>query len=440
MPEAKLSTPVDPPLLAADATSGRWYVLGVLTFVYTINIADRVSLSTLVEPIKAEFALSDSAVGFLTGAALAIFYVSAGIPLATLADRWNRRNMVVAALFSWSLMTALCGMAQNMWQLLAARIGVGVGEAGGTPPSTAIIGDKFLPKDRAMALTIFTLGSPAGFWIGSSITGRIAESFGWRVPLLCLGALGIVGALIVWTTVREPQRGQLDSSKVDRTPIALPDTLRLLARRRSIVHLLMGSTMHALWGGALIWWTPAFLMRSHGMSIGEVGTTIGPMHLVGGTACILVTSWLMTRRTALDPRYKAGLMAGSTVVGTLASLVAFSATDTTVTIVMLWIFVTVHLVYFGPTIALLQNLVPPGMRAQTLAVFLFMINVGTLIIAPQLLGIMSDLFAATYGSESLRWALVMMTPGGIWSAYHFWAARKTLREDIALVVGHTEGG
>ena len=435
MREEKLSTPaglVDSSA-AQSVASNRWYVLGVLTLVYMLNIADRISISTLIEPIKAEFVLSDSAVGFLTGVALAIFYVAAGIPLATLADRSSRRNMVVVALFSWSVMTALCGMAQNFWQLLVARIGVGIGEAGGTPPSTSILSDKFRAKDRAMALTIFVLGVPAGYWIGTSVTGRIAEAFGWRGPLLALGIPGIVAALLVWTTVKEPKRGELDAIMVDRSPASLLQTLRFMRARRSIFHLTMAATTHAFWGGGLLWWAPAFLMRSHGMSIGEAGTALGPMHLIGGTACILVTSWLMTRRAAVDPRNIASLLAFSTVAGTVASLLGFAADDVTFAIATLWIFVTLGQLYFGPTIGLMQNLVPPGMRAQSLAVFLFTLNAANLILAPQIIGIVSDLLAGSYGGDSLRWALVMMTPVGLWSAYHFWAAKKSLREDYAFV-------
>jgi len=435
MGENKLSTLAGPAdsLGVSGVSRDRWYVLGVLTFVYMINIADRIAISTLIEPIKAEFALTDTAVGFLTGVALAIFYVGAGIPLASLADRYSRRNMVVAALFSWSVMTVVCGMAQNFWQLLAARIGVGVGEAGGTPPSASILADKFPAKDRAMALTIFVLGVPAGYWIGTSVTGRIADTFGWRAPLLALGIPGILAAILVWAIVKEPKRGQLDAMTIDRRPASLPQTLKFMRARNSIFHLLMATTLHAFWGGGMLWWAPAFLMRSHSMSIGEAGGALGPMHLIGGTACILFTSWLMTRRAAVDPRNIASLLALSTVAGTIASVLGFAVGDQSFAIAAMWVFVTLSQLYFGPTIGLMQNLVPPGMRAQSLAIFLFTLNVANLIVAPQLIGIASDLLAGTYGDESLRWALVMVTPVGMWSAYHFWAAKKNLREDCAFV-------
>src|ERR1700681_3261609 len=164
----------------AAAPRDRWYVLAVLTVVYALNIADRFSISTLIEPIRQELQLSDSGIAFLTGVALALFYVTVGIPIATLADRANRRNILAAALAIWSGMTALCGLAQNYWQLLLARFAVGIGEAGGTAPSTSILADKFPPARRPMALTIFALGCCLGAWLGSSVAGAAAAHNGWR--------------------------------------------------------------------------------------------------------------------------------------------------------------------------------------------------------------------------------------------------------------------
>ena len=195
------------PLNGPHVVRNRWYVLGVLTIVYALNIADRFSISTLIEPIRLEMRLSDSGVAFLTGVALAVFYVTVGIPIATLADRISRRNILVLALAVWSGMTAFCGLAQNYWQLLLARFGVGIGEAGGTPPSTSMLADTFPAARRPMALTIFALGACIGAWLGSSVAGSVAERYGWRAAFLVLGIPGVLWALIVWFTVREPRRG-----------------------------------------------------------------------------------------------------------------------------------------------------------------------------------------------------------------------------------------
>src|SRR5256886_2093720 len=281
--------------------SDRWYVLAVLTVVYALNIADRFSISTLIEPIRQELRLSDSGIAFLTGVALALFYVTVGIPIAALADRKSRRDILALALAIWSGMTALCGLAQNYWQLLLARFGVGIGEAGGTPPSTSMLADKFPPARRPMANTIFALGACLGAWLGSQVAGEVAERGGWRAAFLVLGIPGMLVALLVWLTVREPRRGQLDASAVGRRPSTLPATLRFIATQRSAIHLLLGGSVATFWSWGLMWWTPTFLQRSHHMTVGEAGQLLGPMHLIAGTAGTLLPARLVGGPPAPGP-------------------------------------------------------------------------------------------------------------------------------------------
>jgi predicted MFS family arabinose efflux permease len=428
-----LTASVPPDWIPGKLEPDRWYVLGVLTLVYALNIADRYSISTLIEPIKAELKLSDASVGFLTGVALALFYVTLGIPLATLADRANRRNIVAASLALWSLMTTVCGLTQTYWQLLLARIGVGVGEAGGTPPSTSIIADKFPAAQRPMAQTIFAIGASLGAWLGSSFAGQIADALGWRAALIALGMPGLALAILLWLTVKEPRRGTLDPPTVDPHPASFAQTLRFIPSQRALVHLLLGGTIFTFWSWGLIWWTPAFLARSHNMTVGQAGAALGPIHLFAGTATVLVTSWIMMRRKAADPSYVTRLVAIVTLATIVPSLLAYWIDRTDVAIAMLWIFVPVLYLYIGPTLGLLQNLVPAGMRAQIVAVFVFTANVANLVVAPQLIGLISDGLAASYGTEALRYALILITPTGLWAAYHYWTAARTIREDTARV-------
>src|ERR1700726_2782091 len=275
---------------APAAPRDRWYVLAVLTVVYALNIADRFSISTLIEPIRQELRLSDSGIAFLTGVALALFYVTVGIPIAALADRANRRNILTIALAIWSGMTALCGLAQNYWQLLLARFGVGIGEAGGPPPSTSMLADKFPPARRPMALTIFALGACLGAWLGTSVAGEAAERSGWRAAFLVLGIPGLVVAAIVGLTVREPSRGELDAPSTRPPRTTLAASLRFIATQRSAVHLLAGGSIATLWSWGLMWWTPTFLQRSHHMTVGQAGALLGPMHLIAGTAGTLLAA------------------------------------------------------------------------------------------------------------------------------------------------------
>ena len=292
---ARASSPFGPAL-------ERGYVLTILTIVYALNIADRFSISTLIEPIRLELRLSDSGVAFLTGVAVAMFYVTIGIPVAVCADRVNRRNILAVSLAVWSGMTALCGLAQNYWHLLFARFGVGIGEAGGTPPSTSILADKFPAERRPMALTVFALGACLGAWLGSSIAGDVAQRHGWRAAFLVLGLPGLFCAALVWFTVREPTRGILDNPGEPLRRASLGDTIRYVIEHRSAFHLLIGGSVATLWSWGLMWWTPTFLQRSHHMTVGQAGQLLGPMHLIAGTGGTLLASWLMSRRAAADPR------------------------------------------------------------------------------------------------------------------------------------------
>jgi predicted MFS family arabinose efflux permease len=417
----------------AAAPRDRWYVLAMLTAVYALNIADRFSISTLIEPIRAELRLSDSGTAFLTGGALAVFYVTVGIPLAALADRANRRNILVLALAAWSAMTALCGLAHNRLQLTLARFGVGIGEAGGTPPSTSILADKLPAERRPMALTIFALGACLGAWLGSAVAGTAAERGGWRAAFLVLGIPGVVLALILWLTVREPSRGQLDAGHPPLAPSTLAATLGFIARQRSAVHLLVGGSVATFWSWGLMWWTPAFLQRSHHLSVGEAGQLLGPMHLIAGTASTLLAGWLMAQRAAADPRYVTRLLGWVTALTTLPSLLLYWVVSERAAVALLWIFVPAVYFYIGPILGLLQNVVPAHMRATTCAILLFFANLANLLLAPQLIGALSDWFAAYFGAgtESLRWALLLLAPTGFWAAWHLWRSGRTIREDAA---------
>ncbi|HEY0768279.1 MAG TPA: MFS transporter [Steroidobacteraceae bacterium] len=438
-----LTRPTDPQLpsgtIPADRHTGaiaprdRWYVLAILTVVYALNIADRFSISTLIEPIRQELQLSDSGVAFLTGVALALFYVTVGIPIAALADRTNRRNILALALAIWSGMTAVCGLAQNYWQLMLARFGVGIGEAGGTPPSTSMLADKFPPARRPMALTIFALGACLGAWLGSSVAGAAAERGGWRAAFLVLGIPGVVVALIVRLTVREPRRGQLDAAARATQPSTLLATLRFVATQRSAIHLLVGGSVATFWSWGLMWWTPTFLQRSHHMTVGQAGQLLGPMHLIAGTAGTLLAGWLMGRRAAADPRYVTRLLGWVTAATTIPSILLYWVLSERAATALLWVFVPAVYFYIGPILGLLQNVIPANMRATACAILLFIANLANLVLAPQIIGWLSDWFAASFGAgtESLRWALLLLAPTGFWAAWHLWTSGATIREDEA---------
>jgi predicted MFS family arabinose efflux permease len=400
----------------------RWYVVGLLMLVYALNIADRFVMSTLIEPIKADLGLSDFSIAFLTGTALACFYVTAGLPLAYLADRANRRNLVAAALAAWSVMTACCGIVQNYWQMLIARIGVGVGEAGGTPPSVSLLSDYFPWRSRALAMSIYCLGLSLGSALGTS-AGSVSDAWGWRAAFLVLGVPGLGLALLVRTTIAEPARGRLDEVPPP-AKASLEDTWDFARRQPALLHAWMGAAVYTLWAWGLMWWTPSYLVRSQHMSLGAAGDALSLMNGIGGTAVLLLTLVIMGKLEKKDVRAVPLYAAVTVLIGTFPSIIAYASASRQVTLLCLWIFIPLSYAPFGPTYALVQNLTPASMRAQSTAIMLFLANIANLVIAPQVVGFASDRLAPLYGAESLRWCLVPLAFVGFWGAWHFWRCAK----------------
>src|SRR5215469_600277 len=266
----------------------RWYVLIMMCLVYTLSIADRYVVSTVLEPIRLELHLTNLGVALLTGAAFGLFYVVLGFPLSWLIDRYNRRKIVAVCLVLWSVMTALCGLARTSFEFFLARVGVTVGEAGGTPGANSLLSDYFPATRRAMALTVFSLGAPIGAWLGYNVAGAIADDHGWRAVFFVLGLGGVPAGLAVWFTVREPKRGGLDCEGDEEAP-TVKQTLRFMWQQRSAVHVMMGTAVCALWGWGLMYWTQAFLQRTYHLSVGQASAVTENLHLWGGGIATLVT-------------------------------------------------------------------------------------------------------------------------------------------------------
>ena len=299
----------------------RWYVLVIMMLVYTISIADRYVLSTLLAPISRELHLSDKGAASL-GIPLALFYVTMGIPLSWLGDRTNRRNLLAAVVAVWSVMTTLCGFTRGYADLLLARIGVGIGEAGGTPACNSIIADYFPVDRRSMAMTVFCLGAPIGAWLGSDIAGAISATHGWRAAFLVLGAPGIVLALIILFTIKEPKRGRLDGVVDEEAPSVI-ETIRFLWSQKSAVHAIMGSGLSAFWGWGLMWFTPLFIQRTYGLDEGASGALLGQIYLWAGIGASLLTAWVVAKPAYTNPRKISRLLAVVTALATIPSFIAY---------------------------------------------------------------------------------------------------------------------
>ena len=411
----------------------RWYVVLILGLVYALNIADRYVVSTVLEPIRLEFHLSDAGVGWLTGVSLALFYITIGIPISQLADRSNRRNIVSAAMALWSLMTTLLGLTQSFWQFLLVRIGVGVGEAGGTPPSTSIIADYFPRDRRAFALTVYALGLPFGAWLGSDVAGQVVGHFhSWRAAFVALGVPGVVLGIIIMLTVREPVRGRFETIDADsKAKASLGATLRFLWTQRSAWHINAAGTVICLWGWGLMYWTQTFLERAYGLSTAEAGARLGTIDLWAGIAATLATGVILAVPQMREPKRIAYFLAAIVLFSTIPSFMIYWTHSLTVATAMLWIVVPAIYLYVGPTMALLLNFLPASMRAQGMAISLLTANVANLIVAPLAVGWLSDRLQGPLGSnaESLRYALLALSLTGFWAAYHYWTSVRTYQAD-----------
>jgi predicted MFS family arabinose efflux permease len=414
----------------------RWYVLIIMMLVYAFSIADRYVLSTVIGPISKELKLSDTGAASL-GIPLALFYVTMGIPLSWLCDRTNRKTLLAAAVAVWSLMTTLTGYTRGYYDLLAARIGVGVGEAGGTPACNSIIADYFPADRRSMAMTIFALGGSIGAWLGSDLAGSISADHGWRAAFMVLGLPGVILALIIFITIKEPKRGQLDTISEEKSP-SVKETLKFLWSQKAAVHAITGSGLSAFWGWGLMWFTPLFLQRSHGLDEGASGSLLGSIYLWGGTGATLVTAYVVARPAFKDPRKIARLLAVFTALATIPSFLAYYTHELWIAKIMWWMFIPAIYFYIGPAFALCQNLAAPRMRAMAVAISLLIANVLNLIIAPAFVGGLSDILDATGGgnAESLRLAQLALAPTGLWAAWHYWRAEKYIVDDQKRAVGY----
>ena len=425
------------PRSEAPSATERWYVLTVMCLVYAINIAARYVVTTVFEPIRLELHLTDGGAAFLTGVPLALFYVVFGIPIAWLADRSNRRNIVAAALIIWSAFTVFCGLAQNYWPFVWGRVGVGVGEAGATPPSNSIVSDCFPAERRPMALSVLTLGAPLGAWMGADLAGAVAQAYGWRAAFFALGAPGLLLGTLVFLTVREPQRGRLDAIAGEGRP-SLAQSLRFLWRQRAAFHVIMASGVCSLWGWGLVWWTPTFLMRTYDLNVAQAGAITGHAHLVGGILATAGAAWLMGRPYMVSPRRVLWTLAAVVGFTTIPSFFAYWTHTLWVAKLMFWIYIPAIYFFIGPCMALVLNLAPSTMRSIFTAWSVLVGNVFNLIVAPQAVGLMSDFFARGHAADaaSLRLALLFLAPTGFWAVWHFLLAERTVVGDQTRAVGY----
>jgi MFS family permease len=428
----------------AASLAYRSYVLVVLVIVYTFNFIDRQIVGILAVPIKAELGLSDSQLGLMGGLAFALFYTFLGIPIARLADKVSRTGIMTAALALWSVMTAVCGLTHGFAQLFMARMGVGVGEAGGVAPAYSLICDYFPPKERARALSVYSFGIPIGAALGIVLGGFITSLMSWRMAFFIVGLAGLLLTPLLKFTVREPRRGALDLVHADHgdgdghhhdlvaTAAAKPSLLEvvaLLARRPSFWGLSLGAACASMMGYGLFFWAPSLLVRSFHLSLLHASLAYGGLVLVGGLVGIWFGGFLADRYGEKRRGMYAFIPAMAFVATVPFYVAGVLSTTLWISFAVLLVPTALGLVWLGPVLAAVQHLVPGNMRATASALFLFINNLIGIGLGTALIGIVSDLMRLRFGAESLRYAILAGTGFYLMAAALLFFAGKKLAKD-----------
>ena len=409
--------------------TNRAYVLFILVVVYTFNFIDRQIVGILAVPIKADLGLTDSQLGLMGGLAFALFYTGLGIPVAMLADRFSRTWIMTVALVIWSGMTAASGLATNFWQLFAARLGVGVGEAGGVAPAYSLISDFFPPGQRARALSVYSFGIPIGSAIGIVFGGIIASMIDWRWAFFIVGIAGIIFAPIFRMTIKEPPRGQFDRQREAVKAPGLKMIVRTLMTKPSFWLLSLGASFSSMMGYGVFFWLPSFFVRSYGLTLLNASLFYGAVLLIGGLAGIWAGGWLGDRFGQDQHSQYARIPAIAFLCTVPFYIAAILSPTLTLAFFVLLVPTALGLAWLGPVISAIQHLVRPDMRATASAIFLFIINLIGIGLGTYAIGALSDTLSAQFGDESLRYSILAGTGFYIVAAALFLLAARWLEND-----------
>jgi MFS family permease len=413
----------------------RNYVLGVLFLAYVANTIDRSSvLAVSLQAIKLDFGATDTQLGLLGGIAFALFYSTLGIPIAAWADRTSRRNVLALAVGLWSAMTALCGLAVNFAMLFATRIGTGIGEAGGSPPSHSLISDYFPKSRRGTAFSFFALGVPVGTMLGNSFAGWGNQHYGWRATFIMAGAPGLILALLARFTILEPPRGFSDGVRPDAAASATPrilDALGFLWQRLSFRHLSLAAALHSVAWYASGAFNATFLIRSHQMTAGQAGNWLALFAGIGALGTALggyAADRLSIRRS--DRRWYMWTPGLATLAMIPFQFFAYLTPNLRLVLPSLAVMMFLAAVFFGPSFAMTQALATLRMRSVATSLLLFVQTLIGLGLGPLLTGVISDYLAPSAGSNSLRYALAAVGLANVWSAVHYFYGARSLRMDL----------
>lgn len=409
--------------------------LWLLLTVYVFNFIDRQIVNILAEPIARDLDLSDTQIGLMTGLAFALFYTVLGIPIARLADRptTHRPRLIALALAVWSGMTALCGVAQNFWQLLLARIGVGVGEAGCTPPAHSLISDMVPPDKRASALAFYSLGIPIGSLLGMVIGGLLADYLGWREAFVVVGLPGVTLALVVWFVLKDPRRSDAAAilqAKAAAPALPLRQALAEVMGSRAYILLVCAGSGAAFLSYGKTTWTTIFFQRTHELTAGQTGLWFGIIGGVGGILGTWLGGYLADRYGARNRRHVLTAPAVGMALAIPLAIAAYHAPNWPLALVLIFLPQVFNSLYYGPCYSAAQGLVPVRARAIAAAALLFFQNLIGLGLGPLFFGVLSDVLEPTYGAESVRYVLYGAAVLGLVPAFFFWRCSLHLDREL----------
>lgn len=420
-----------PQVLGDDRVSRySWYVLALLVCVYSVNWMDRFVLIILLEPIKQDLQISDTALGFLSGFGFAIIYSLAGIPIARWADVGVRRSIIAMGLTLWSVMTMMCGLARTLPQLVMARLGVALGEASCSPPASSLISDYFPAHRRATAFAIYGLGISFGMFAGLTGGGWLNQYFGWRPALVAAGVPGLLLVLLVRFTLREPARGEVDGGGADKHHYSVAETLRLLRRRPSFLWFALGLGLFCFTGNAFEAWTPVYFLRVFHMSSGEVGTWTGLIEGGAGIVGTLGGGLLADYLGARDMRWYLWMPMAGIVAMIPAMLLFLYSGGGAVMLVGYALFVLCGASYLAPMMALTHRLMPLHLRALSSAVLFLIMNLIGSGAGPFTVGVLNDWLTPHFGEVAVRYSLTLVITGAVLGLLCTLLASRRLQRDL----------
>lgn len=425
------------PVIARPSVGTRaWVALGALWFIYVLNFLDRQLLSILAKPIQDTLQISDGQLGLLGGLYFAFFYCFIAIPVGWLADKTNRVAVLAIACGIWSAATIACGLSRNFGQLAVSRMTVGFGEAGGVPPSYAIITDYFPPGRRGMALGLYNLGPPIGAAIGIAFGASVAAAFSWRAAFVVIGVVGMVAAAALMLIVKEPKRGGLDPALAPEAPKAsFWGTFRMFFSRPTLVLASLGSGITQIITYGLGNFATLFLMREKGMTLADVALWYAIVVGVGMSAGIFASGWLIDRFTRRSKQAYAFLPAISLTLAIPFYLAFLWAPSWPLALAFLSFPTFLNYFYLSSSVAFVQSEVRPDQRVMSGALLLLIMNFIGMGVGPTFVGFASDYFSTAHPTNSLQLALYALTPVYLVAIGLFLGLARLLRRDISRVGG-----